>query len=196
MRSRSRWNGVRTRHSSSGRSRPRVPYDHRERPQPRLLVLLDRLPIRVCDRSGERGHLRPRLVARSAAECAVKMGEPEERSDSVRTLLMGLDNDRDGAAVGAPRGPRHVAAPRSKQRKAITAAISSQFGQAAERPPGLTDANTSSRGSFSPRRLLVGEAAVAQPGGRRRRTRRDGVAAVPSFAYRSATSHLSEDRPS
>ena len=57
MRSRSRWNGVRTPHGSSARSRPRVSYERtREVRERALLVLADALLEGVRDQSGELRH--------------------------------------------------------------------------------------------------------------------------------------------
>ena len=93
MRSRSRWNGVRRRHSSSSAcARPRVSYERTASGrEPALLLLADRAP-------------RTAVRTRHAAPGRASAHASPRRASADR-----LDDDGDVPAVRAPRASRHVA---------------------------------------------------------------------------------------
>src|SRR4051794_31240105 len=149
MRSRSRWNGVRSRQSPSSRSRPPVSYERTA--------------------SGE-SH-----CCSCARTCASKAPATFPASSGMRFRL---DDDRDGSAVGAPRGTGHVGRPLGAQ-KTDNGSDLLGLGEAPERPAFPDRLYYFYTRVIRARRLLVRETAFVEPCTGRRRARRNGVAADP-----------------
>src|SRR5262245_19629790 len=129
MRSRSCWNGVRSRHSSSSRRRPRVSYER---------TASDESHRSSCSRT-----------------CASKAPATVPATSATRFRL---DDDRDGSAVRAPRRAGHVGrALRAK--KTDDGGDLLRLGQAPERPPFADRLEYVYTRVISASRLLVREAA-------------------------------------
>src|SRR5919109_2140282 len=146
IRSRSRWNGVRRRQSSSSRRRPRVSYE--------------------CTASGDsqRSSCSRTRVAKASATVPARFG-----------IESRLDDDRDGSAVGAPRRTRHVRSTLGAQ-KADDSGDLLRLGEAAERAARADTREYLLTRVIGASGLLVGKAPVAEPRLGRGRAGRDGVA--------------------
>src|SRR5919201_3904863 len=147
MRSRSRWNGVRRRQSSSSRRRPRVSYE------------------RTASGESQRSSCSRTWLAKASATVPATFG-----------IELRLDDDRDGPSVRAPGGTCHVRGTLRAQ-KTDDGRDLRRLREAAEwpsRPDRLQDLFARLGGV---RRLLVGEAAFAEPCVRRGRSGCDGIAA-------------------
>src|SRR5262249_53312168 len=142
MRSRSRWNGVRTEHSSSRSMRPRVSYERTASGE------------RACTSS-------PRMRA----------ANPSATLPASSCTPTRLDDDRDGAAVGTPRSPGHVA-------RALGEEEHDHGGDLLGlREPPERSSGAHPREHLVPVALLVGEATLVEPGAGRGRAGSDRVAA-------------------
>ena len=88
------------------------------------------------------------------------------------------NDDRDGAAVGAPRGAGHVRRPLRAEEGDHTCDLVG-LSEPAERSTGTDGGEHLVPGLPASLRLLIGEPAGAEPGIGRGRARRDGVAPDP-----------------
>src|SRR5436309_5632555 len=133
IRSRSRWNGVRKRQSSSSRRRPRVAYE------------------RTASGDSQRSSCSRTPAAKASATVPASFG-----------IEVRLDDDRDGSAVGAPRRARHVRSTLGAQ-KADDGGDLLRLREAAERPARADRGKYLLTRLVGACRLLVGEASVAEP---------------------------------
>src|SRR3954470_12183614 len=134
MRSRSRWNGVRSRESPSSRSRPRVSYE------------------RTASGESQRSSCSRTCASKASATVPASFG-----------MRFRLDDDRDGSAVGAPGGARHVGSTLRAQKTDHGRDLLGLY-QATKRATGADASEYFYTRLIRARRLLVGETSFAEPG--------------------------------
>src|SRR4051794_23762939 len=160
IRSRSRWNGVRTLHSgSSGCARPRVSYE------------------RTASGESQCSSCSRMRASNASATLPAISGITSQRSRCAgRRKPAFLDDDRHGPAVRAPRGAGHVARLLRTEEHDHRGDLRG-LGEPAERPSGADRLQHLVARLPGLRHVLVGETALGEPGVGRSRPGRDGVAA-------------------